>query len=654
VIKSSKIFFLLGVFCLIFSPTYNQEFGVDSSNILLEEVTISATRIPENIRQLARASRILSRLEIESSPARDLAGLLEHIPDIDVRQRGPLGVQSDISLRGGTFDQFAVLINGVNFSNPQTGHFQMDIPIPLALIQSVEILSGSDVKSLGANAFTGAINIVTGIPTSRSINVGVSGGQHGFLQAALNAKNRSGKWANQSGVEWQKSDGYRDNTDFKNLIGFFQTGFYQKNYSLSLIAGALKKEFGANSFYTAKYPNQFERNGSAFSILQADHNGQVNLRQSVYYRLHADEFSLFRTNPPEWYTSPNYHLTQTTGAKSDAWFSTRIGKTGFGLEIRHESVWSTVLGNLVEVTRPVAGIEGAHYNHFGSRNHITLSAEQQIISGRFKWNGGVVLHGVKAPEYYFRVYPGLDVSYSVSQSLRGFISLNRAFRLPTFTELYYKSPTNVGNSELLPETALHGEMGAEYLVDGLSGRLIGFYRFAGQSIDWVRKADETIWHTENLGQIQTWGMESSLSYRPELDEGVFKVINRLNIGYRHYFQHHSVGSYYSQYVLDYLKWKMTSGLTLKLGKHLQLSAYFIYQERNGSYTSINQYQQLFEVDYKPFATIDLKLLYKFRWATFKAECTNLFNQEYFDLSSIPLPGAWYKAGVEFNIEGKKR
>jgi vitamin B12 transporter len=652
--KLNRICFLLGVLCVPIYPAYNQELRVDSANILLEEITIMATRIPENIRQLPRASRIISRIEIESAPAHDLAGLLEYIPDIDVRQRGPLGVQSDISLRGGTFDQFAVLINGINFSDPQTGHFQMDIPIPLAMIQRIEILSGSDVKSLGSNAFTGAVNIVTGIPTHKSINAGISGGQYGFYQTNLNARNRIGKWAYQSGLDWQKSDGYRDNTDFNNLIGFFQTGFYQKNYSLSLLAGALKKEFGANSFYTAKYPNQFERTGSAFTILQADHQGRLNLRQSLYYRLHSDEFALFRSNPPEWYTSPNYHLTQTIGAKSDAWFSTIIGKTGFGLEVRQESVWSTVLGNLVEDTKPVSGIEGFYYNHYGSRSHFTLSAEQQIITGRFKWNGGVVLHGYKAAGNYFRIYPGLDMSYSASQSLRGFISVNRAFRLPTFTELYYQSPTNAGNPDLMPETALHGELGAEYLSGGFAGKLIGFYRFAGQSIDWVRTADETIWHTENLGQIQTWGMETGFSYTPIASAGIFKIINRLNIGYRHYFQHHSVGSYFSLYVLDFLKWKMTSGFTIKVGKPFQLSTSFVYQERNGSYTSFNQDQQMIEVDYKPFAIVDLKLSYRYKWAILSAECTNLFNQEYFDLSSVPLPGAWYRAGIEINFEGKKR
>jgi len=654
VIKNNRFLYLFGVFSLMAIPVFSQVVQGDTALISLDEVTITAARIPENARQFTRITRIITRKEIESSTARDLADLLEYIPDIDVRQRGPIGVQSDISLRGGTFDQFAVLINGINFSDPQTGHFQMDIPIPLSMIRRIEVLSGSDVKSLGSNAFTGAINIVTDAPSGNNIHVGLSGGQNGFLQAGIDARNRSGNWWQQSGVHLMKSDGYRENTDFDNLTGFFQTGYSHNLLNLSLMAGGMKKAFGANSFYTAKYPNQFEKTGSGFTALQVDFTGKVNIRQSIYYRLHTDEFSLFRTDPPAWYLSPNYHLTQTAGSKSDAWFTTALGKTAFGFEFRHESVWSTVLGEISETPKPITGIAGVEYTNFGSRNHFSLSAEQQVVAGRFKWNGGVVLHKVQSVKNYFQVYPGLDISYSATNSLRTYLSLNRAFRLPTFTELYYKSPTNQGNAGLLPETAWHAETGAEYRLGGFSAKLIGFYRFASQSIDWVRADNETIWHTENLGQIRTYGIESGISWLPVHPYGLMKVIDRFDLGYRRYFQHHTVESYNSQYVLDYLKWKVTTGLTLRIGAPFRLTANLVWQERNGSYTSFNADQQMVEVDYKPFMVVDVKVSYKFRWINLIAECTNIFNQEYFDFGSVPQPGAWYKAGVEINLVGKPK
>lgn len=650
-IKSSRIYFLIGFFCLPLS-VFSQAVQNDTTRISLEEVTITATRIPENTRQFTRISRIITRKEIESSSARDLAELLEYLPDIDVRQRGPAGVQADISLRGGTFDQFAVLVNGINFSDPQTGHFQLDIPIPLSMIQRIEVLSGSDVKSLGSNAFTGAINIVTGTPLANGVHAGLTAGSFGYLEAGADARYRSGNWWQQSGILVQKSTGYRENTDFKNLNGFIQAGYSQRGLNLSLMAGGLKKAFGANSFYSAKYPNQFEKTGSGFTALQFDRSGRLNIRQSIYYRLHTDEFALFRSDPPAWYRSPNYHMTQTTGIKTDAWFSSFLGKTALGFEFRRESIRSTVLGEISDTPMPVPGVNGIEYTNYGSRNHYCLSAEQQLVTGRFNWNGGVVLHDVQSVKNYFQVYPGLDMSFSPIRWLKTFLSINRAFRLPTFTELYYKSPTNLGNNELLPETAWHAETGTEFRLGGFSARLSGFYRYASQSIDWVRADHETIWHAENLGQITTSGIESGISFSPGKPTGILHLLDRFELGYRHYFQHHSVDSYHSQYILDYLKWKMTAGLTLKIGDPFLVTLNLVWQDRNGSYTAFGSDQNMVEVDYKPFMVMDVKMLYKLRWISFVAGCTNLFNQPYFDLGSVPQPGAWFKVGLEINLVGK--
>jgi vitamin B12 transporter len=652
VIRRAKIIGLLGILWLP-ATVSGQLIIRDTARFSLDEVTITATRIPQDARQFTRITRIIPKTEIATSPARDLAELLEYLPDIDVRQRGPGGVQADISLRGGTFDQFAVLVNGINFSDPQTGHFQMDIPIPLSMIERIEVLSGSDVKSLGSNAFTGAINIVTAAPGHNRLHAGISGGSHGYLETAIDGGTRKGSWWLQSGALYQKSSGYRENTDFNTLNGLFQTGYDRKRFNLSLMAGGLKKAFGANSFYTARYPNQFEKTGTAFSTVQLDHSGLINIRQSFYYRIHSDEFSLFRSDPPAWYLSPNYHWSQTAGSKTDAWFTTVLGKTAFGLEIRHESIFSTVLGDLTESPRPVRGAEGMEYTRYGSRIHYSLSAEQQAVTGRIKWNGGVVLHAVRSARNYLQAYPGLDISYSASANLRTFLSVNRAFRLPTFTELYYKSPTNQGNAGLLPETAWHAETGAEYRSGGFTARLTGFYRHASQSIDWVRADHETIWHTENLGKINTGGMETGVSFSREQSSALPRLIDRLDIGFRRYFQHHSVESYHSQYVLDYLKWKMTAGLTLKIGDPFRLTTNLVWQERNGSYTAFGSDQSMNEVDYKPFMFIDIKLSYNIRRIRLIAGCTNVLNTTYFDIGSVPQPGAWFKAGIEINLSGKQ-
>jgi len=420
-----------------------------------------------------------------------------------------------------------------------------------------------------------------------------------------------------------------------------------------VMAGGLLKAFGANSFYTAKYPNQFEKTGTGFGSIQLHKGGRLNIKQSIYYRIHSDEFSLFRSNPPVWYLSPNYHLSQVAGSKTDAWFSSLLGKTGFGLEMRYESILSTVLGEPLLHSKPVWGIDGAEYSSSGTRTHYSLSAEQQWIAGRVRINGGVVVHAVRSVRNFIQVYPGLDISYSPLLQLKTYLSLNRAFRLPTFTELYYQSPTNQGNPSLLPEMAWHAETGAEYRIGFLTARGSGFYRYAPQSIDWVRRADETIWHTENLGMISTFGFETGISARP-IKAGRNRLVpEQFDLGFRRYFQDHSAGSYFSQYLLDYLRWKRTAGITLRVGDPIRLTANLVWQDRNGTYTSFDAGQNMIESDYKPFMVMDLKISYRLKRVVLTAACTNLFNRTYFDLGSVPQPGAWYQAGLEFRIGEKQ-
>jgi vitamin B12 transporter len=127
----------------------------------LDEVVVSAQLGPVVQSQLMRVVQVISRAEIEQSPVRDLAGLLESVRGIDIRKRGTFGMQADISIRGGTFDQTLILINGINITDPQTGHHNLNVPVDPHSIERIEILQGAGARIFGPNAFNGAVNIIT-------------------------------------------------------------------------------------------------------------------------------------------------------------------------------------------------------------------------------------------------------------------------------------------------------------------------------------------------------------------------------------------------------------------------------------------------------------------------------------------------------------
>ena len=74
---------------------------------------------------------VVTDADIAQAPVQSINDLLKYAVGVDVRQRGPIGAQTDISIRGGTSEQIIILLNGINICDPQTGHNVMDLPIDL-------------------------------------------------------------------------------------------------------------------------------------------------------------------------------------------------------------------------------------------------------------------------------------------------------------------------------------------------------------------------------------------------------------------------------------------------------------------------------------------------------------------------------------------
>lgn len=142
----------------------------------LDELVVTATRATLPLHLVPKQVVLLSSKTIEQSPVRSLQDVLSGVAGVDVMQRGPHGVQADISLRGGSFDQTALLLNGVNLTNPQTGHYSFDIPLNLSDIDHIEVVSGPSALAYGSSAMAGAINVVTKTDPVSSLSATVEGG----------------------------------------------------------------------------------------------------------------------------------------------------------------------------------------------------------------------------------------------------------------------------------------------------------------------------------------------------------------------------------------------------------------------------------------------------------------------------------------------
>ena len=158
------------------------DFASDSlsrEEVKLDEVIVTGSRAPLTQLQSAKIVEVITRDDIHRAQATTINDILKLATGVDVRQRGGFGVQTDISINGGTFDQITILLNGVDISNPQTGHNAADFPVSLQDIERIEVLEGASARVFGSQAFNGAINIVTKQSENTGVRISTEAGSFG-------------------------------------------------------------------------------------------------------------------------------------------------------------------------------------------------------------------------------------------------------------------------------------------------------------------------------------------------------------------------------------------------------------------------------------------------------------------------------------------
>jgi iron complex outermembrane receptor protein len=221
--------------------------------------------------------------------------------------------------------------------------------------------------------------------------------------------------------------------------------------------------------------------------------------------------------------------------------------------------------------------------------------------------------------------------------------------MPTFTDLYYSGPTNVGNPDLKPETADAFELGLKFKRKSIAWHIAGYYRNGKNIIDWVKLESEDKWHTENLTRLASSGFEANFDYTPTERRGKESFVSKISVGYMYNHLEKYNSGYISNYVLDNLKHKLIIRVGHRIFGSLKADWAVLFQDRNGSYTSFENGVSGSETDYKPFVLFDGKLSYRIQELNFFVAATNIFNTRYFDFGNIAQAGRWLKAGVSFDI-----
>ena len=577
----------------------------------LKEVVVSTTKLEIPFSKNFRTVKIISSDYIKNSPASNVSDLLQEITGIDVRRRGVGGVQGDLYIRGGGFDQTLLLVDGMKMDDAQTGHHTLNMILPLYLIERIEVIKGPAARIFGQNAFNGAINIVTKNVKgeNKQIDLSLKEISYGsFEQKNISAVTKiiTNKAKSLISFSNNTSDGYRHNTDYKRNNYFVKTSFNLKSSPVDFIASFTENKFGANGFYASpSATEQYEETqASLLGVSTTINSEKLSIKPRLYWRRGQDEYIYIRDNPSVY---RNLHKTNKVSAELSGSYFSNSGVTGFGIDLSTVNISS---------------------NNLGEHDRTTVNL---FIDHTFKlFDEKLVLSPGIAVSYFsdmsFHSFPGIDLGYNINSNFKLYSNIGKTFRIPTYTDLYYSDRTTIGNENLNPESATSTELGFKYNTSNFKISGAFFNRKAKNIIDYVKENEDDLWNAVNIGSLKTTGFELDFRYN-------FQNQNYLNLGYTNIKDNNYVTNInFSKYSLNSLKHHFTSKLNLNYIRNVNHSFVYKYAERS---------------DKSSYNILDSKIMYKKGLFIY---VNNIFDEVYSETNLVPMPGTSFLVGISVGID----
>ena len=638
--------------------------------VMLEGVSVMGTRAPLTQSQQVRMVTVLSRDDIQAAAVQSINDLLKLAVGVDVRQRGPIGAQTDVSVRGSNYEQITVLLNGINVCDPQTGHNSFDFPVDISDIERIEVLEGPAARVYGTSSLVGAINVVTALAVPLkgegckeqgarckefSLDARLEGGSYGYLSAAgrgalSSLRKGAGVDFHSLSASYTRSDGYSRNkagalnADYRGRKLFYQGRYDNGQLHVHWHAGMSVKDFGSNTFYGVSSENQFEHTFKTYTALQADAKcGPIHIKPAIYWNRYADRFEYFRGEPDR--VKYNYHLTNVYGLNLNSYVDWVGGRTAVGAEIRYEDLMSSNLGEPLSRKHSIHGTD-RDYEYGLNRTNIQFILEHNVVWNSLTVSAGLVAVNNSWADMGVRVYPSIDAGYRISNNWKVYASYNASLRMPSVTELYYSVGGYKADKYLKPEEVSAVETGIRYLGYSVMGKACVYYNRYKNLIDWIRHTDQgpdAPWESVNFGEINALGVEASVEMNLLHLFPSQHLLKRFHLAYSYIHQDkEEEAGVQSRYALEYLRNKLIAGLQLNLWKQLELGISYRLQNRTGSYTDVNGAV----CPYGTYGIVDVRLQWQSPHVCVYLEANNLFSRKYVDYGNIPQPGLWVVSGIK--------
>ncbi len=646
--KYLRLFYSLFIALIPLSGVYAQ---ISDTLFRLEEVQVVSDRLGLSEARTGRHVSVIKAAEIESLPVNTIDELLRYLPFMEVQSRGPYGSQSDILMRGSTFNQVLVLIDGMRVNDPLTGHFNSNIPVAVTNISRIEVYRGPASAIYGPDAVGGVVNIITKSFEPGQTDEGLTGkleawyGQNNLRRSNSGLNFSKGRWKAGAGLSYNASDGHPLDPDslrgdFNNLTASFSvSGQITENINLSLRTAFDNRLFNARYFYTNS-PFDVSREQVKKWWNQAQIRFRINESHSLTllagYQTTRDSF-LFNPAFPA-----NIHRTHYNNYQINHLFLTGKGfRLASGVQLDNRKIFSNDRGD--------------HINwHTGVYAVLSKEFSEQLTLG-------MGLRMDYDQSYGLEVLPQLNLSYRKGKwNFRG--SAGRSIRSPDFTERYIStglegplSPgRNLGNPNLLAERAWSIEYGADVLLSpGIQARYTGFYRFGRDLIDYIMTPSEEIpdnenlipgesyFYTQNVGLLNTGGLEAEIKGRHPFSG---KWIFDWNLSWQ-VLVSQSDSAIVSKYLASHSRNLINGGVGLNTGG-FRVRVSSMYKTRNPEIAEVIN-QELTDA----YMLWNIRLD-KYFWQNriqFSLQVNNMLDENYSDIMGAKMPGRWILGGITWNF-----
>ena len=519
-----------------------------------------------------------------------------------IEQRGAGGAQSDIVLRGGGFAQTLVLVNGFRINDAQTAHHNLDLPIPLEAMHSVQILEGAGSTLHGADALSGVVDFFTSAPAHSSVLLREGEGSFNSNEEAVLAGVARRQWSAQATGTRNFSTGFIADRDYRNEDASLETWVGSQLGVTDLLFAGSDRSFGADQFY-GNFPS-WERTKSWFASIRQELGSATSA--AFAYRRHSDEFVLIRTAPSIY---ENNHVDGSWQAS----LQHRFKLTGdsivlTGIEGDGDSISSNNLGN-------------------HARNRGAGYLDVDLRPAKRQWN---LSAGVRAEMFSGNVdpvfAPQLAGSLRLAHGLKLRASSGYGFRIPTYTDLYYSDPSTIGNAALKPESSWSFDGGADWSPAArLAISVTGFYARQHNAIDYVRASPAEKWRATNLNGLRFAGVESAATWVPAKSQRVTVAWTNLNGAQR------ALNGLLSEYVFNYPVNNIHAGWDFAphAGWLIHNSVQIAQRYRQTAYPIWNSALARQSGHVRPYLRFD-----------------NLSNTGYQEISGVAMPGRSITGGLE--------